>query len=118
MTNDDAHADSTLAYWKAVRAAACGACLDVADDGSCGLRDRLCAVPAQLPLVVAAALRVDSGRMDEYFQAIEDDVCGDCHESDAEGRCGLRDHGRCALYTYLPLIVDAIDEVRALPGRG
>ena len=52
MTNDDAQADSTLVFWKAVRAAACSACLDVADDGSCGLRGRLCAVPAQLPVVV------------------------------------------------------------------
>ena len=118
MKHDDTHWDSSVDYWKAVRDAACAACLDVADDGSCGLQDRLCAVPAQLPAVVAATLRVQSSRMDEYVQAIEEDVCRGCHESDADGRCVLRDQGRCALYTYLSLIVDAIDEVRALPRRG
>jgi hypothetical protein len=115
MTNEDAQGDSIVEYWDAVRDAACAACLDAADDGSCGLRDRVCALPAHLPAVVAAILRVESSRMDEYVQAIEDDVCRGCQESDTAGRCALRDQGRCGLYAYLPLIVDAIDEVRALP---
>ena len=112
MTNDYAQNDVAVAYWNSIRARACAACLDAADDGSCGLRSRLCALAAQLPLIVRAIASVQSDRMDEYVQAIEDQVCRRCHEQDAQGRCRLRDRGECALYTYLPLVVDAIEEVR------
>jgi hypothetical protein len=95
-----------------VRGAACAVCPDAAADGSCGLQDRLCAVAAQLPLVVSAILRVRSGRMEDYFQAIEDGVCPRCHESDAFGQCGGRYRGGCALYAHLPLIVEAIEKVQ------
>jgi len=115
MTNEEARVDSMLPYWTAVRDAACAACLDVADDGSCGLRGRICALPANLPVVVAACRRVHSGSMDAYVQAIEDEVCLRCQESDADGHCCVRDRGACGLYAYLPLVVDAVDAVRAQP---
>jgi hypothetical protein len=114
MTTGEARRDVTLDdYWKAVRGAACAACADAGDDRSCGLQDRLCALAAQLPLVVGAVLRVRSGSMDDTVQAIEDDVCRRCHESDSRGRCVLRDGGGCALRTHLPLVVDAIAKARA-----
>ena len=112
MTNHDTPNDATVAYWNSIRARACAACLDAADNGSCGLRNRLCALAAQLPVIVKAIASVQSDRMDEYVQAIEDQVCRRCHEQDAQERCHLRDRGECALYTYLPLVVDAIEEVR------
>jgi hypothetical protein len=121
MTNKDAPGDTTAAYSTAIRARACVACLDAADDGSCGLRGRSCTLAAQLPLVVQAIASVRSNRMDEYVQAIEDQVCRRCHEQDEAGRCRRRDSGECGLYTYLPLVVDAIDEVLAAgpePARG
>jgi len=55
--------------------------------------------------------------MDEYVYAIEDQVCRRCHEQDAQGRCRLRDRGEFALYTYLPLVVDAIEEVKGGESR-
>ena len=121
MTNDDGSGDATAVYASALRARACAACLDAADDGSCGLRGRPCALAAQLPLIVKAIVSVQSTRMDEYVQAIEDQVCRRCHEQDEAGRCRLRDRGECALYSYLPLVVDAIDEVMGTgspPARG
>jgi hypothetical protein len=122
MTKNDPHADATVAYWNSIRARACAACLDVADNGACGLRSRLCALAAQLPVIVRAIASVQSDRMDEYVQAIEEQVCRRCHEQDTAGNCRLRDRGECALYTYLPLVVDAIDEVKAAgastAGRG
>jgi hypothetical protein len=112
VTNDDARTDSTDTYWEAIRGRACAACLDAADDGSCGLRGRLCSLAAQLPAIVKAIASVESSRMDEYVQAIEDHVCRRCQEQDAAGNCRLRDDGQCALYTYLPLVVDAVEEVK------
>jgi hypothetical protein len=102
-----------LAYWNAIRERACAVCLDVADDGACGLpRGRSCALSAQLPTIVETILHVKSDRMDDYVTAIENAVCAHCPEPDAQGHCGLRDEGACALYTYLPLVVDAIEDVR------
>jgi hypothetical protein len=100
-------------YWKAIQERACAVCLDVADDGSCGLpHGRTCALGAQLPTIVETILHVKSERMGDYVTAIENVVCARCPETDARGRCGLRDEGACALYTYLPLVVDAIEEVK------
>lgn len=117
MSNERLQSDNILAHWTAIRAKACAACLDVADNGSCGLRSRLCSLAAHLPLIVMAIGSVESDRMDEYVQAIEDQVCRSCHEQDAQGQCRLRDGGECALYTYLPLVVDAIQEVRSGDSR-
>lgn len=117
MTSEPIRADTILAYWMAIRARACAACLEVADNGSCGLRSRLCALAAHLPLIVKAIGSVQSDRMDEYVEAIEDQVCRQCHEHDAQGRCRFRDRGECALYSYLPLVVDAIDQVGAGESR-
>lgn len=117
MTSEPIQTDTMLAYWTAIRAKACAACLDVADNGSCGLRSRLCSLAAHLPLIVKAIGSVQSDRMDEYVEAIEDQVCRQCHEQDAQGRCRLRETGDCALYAYLPLVVDAIEEARGRESR-
>jgi hypothetical protein len=100
-----------LAHWDAIQRRACAVCLDVADDGNCGLgRGRTCALPAHLPAIVEATVGMKSDRMDDYVTLIESAVCASCSEQDEVGRCQLRDHGTCGLYTYLPLVVDAIDE--------
>ena len=102
------------AYWEAIQQRACAVCLDAADDGTCGLpRGRTCSLPAQLPTIVEAILRVKSERMDDYVTAIEAAVCARCPEQDEHGRCELRGRGECGLYTYLPLVVDAIEDVRS-----
>jgi hypothetical protein len=106
-------------YWDAIQRRACAVCLDAHDDGSCGLpRGRTCALPAQLPAIVTAILGVRSDRMDDYVAAIEATVCARCAEQDDKGRCSLRAKGDCGLYAYLPLVVDAIEEVKALPAAG
>jgi hypothetical protein len=109
------HSEEYLAYWNAIQRRACGMCLDAADDGSCGLpRERTCTLSAQLPTIVETILQVTSDRMDDYVTAIEATVCARCAQQDAHGRCGLRNEGDCGLYTYLPLVVDAIEEVKGV----
>jgi hypothetical protein len=112
---DAARSTDYQAFWEAIQRRACAVCLDAADDGSCGLpRGRMCALPAQLPVIVDAILCVESDHMDDYVAAIEAAVCAGCPQQDDHGRCGLRAQGDCGLYTYLPLVVDAIEEVRGL----
>lgn len=112
------YAEEYQAYWDAIQQRACAVCLDVANDSTCGLPlGRTCALPAQLPAIVEAILRVHSERMDDYVRAIEAAVCSRCPEQDAEGRCHLRDRAACGLSTYLPLVVDAIEEVKSGQAR-
>jgi hypothetical protein len=107
-------AEQYQTYWDAIQRRVCAVCLDAADEGTCGLPiGRTCALPAQLPVIVTAILGVTSDRMDDYVTAIERAVCAQCAEQDAGGDCCLRDRAECGLYTYLPLVVDAIEEVKA-----
>jgi hypothetical protein len=100
-------------YWDAIRTKVCSVCLDQADDGNCGLEKRICAIQKYLPAIIEVASSVQSSRMNEYVSAIEAEICARCPDQDPTGRCEQREGGTCALYTYLSLILDTIDEVRA-----
>ena len=104
-------------FLAAIRQRVCNVCLDQRNDGSCGLSGRRCAIEKHLAGVVQTVAAIDSDHMDDYVMAIESQVCCDCSEQDAAGRCGLRENGDCALHAYLSLVVDAIEDVRRAEGR-
>ena len=105
------------AYRDAIQRRVCRVCLDQRDDGRCGLSSRVCVLEAHLPRIVEAILPIESDRMDDYVEAIRAQVCEPCPHQDADGHCELRGDGECALDAYLPLVVDAIEEVRGtFPG--
>ena len=104
------------AFRDAIRRKVCSVCLDQRDDGNCGLSGRTCAIEAHLPGLIDTLLSIESSRMDEFVAAIEAHVCEQCPVPDATGRCALRQHGDCALYTYLPLVVEAVEEVQERQG--
>jgi len=112
--------DGYRAYREAIRRRVCAVCLDSADDGSCSLASaRSCAIEKLLPRLVEAVLEVRrAGHHDAYAAAIEARVCSHCPDRDALGQCHLRRDGRCALAVYLPLIVEAIEDVRTRESRG
>ena len=99
------------AYWEAIQRRVCSVCLDQAADGSCGLTRRVCALERHLPALVSALVAIRSDRMDEYVAAIEAQVCSHCPEQDACGECRVRDDARCSLYSYLSLVVEAVEEI-------
>lgn len=104
--------DRYQAYMDAIRRRVCTVCLDQRDDGTCQLAGgRLCAIEAQLPRVVQAVLAVRSDRMDAYVDAVKHQICADCRGQDQEGLCQFREAGECALWSYLPLLIDAVEEV-------
>jgi hypothetical protein len=106
------------AYWDAIRRRVCDVCLDQRDDGSCRLgRARICALEDHLPALVQAIAEVDSSRMEDYEQVIRAQVCAACRNQETDGSCEVRQAGECALWTYLPLVVDAVEEVRGTLGR-
>ena len=105
------------AYRDAFRRRVCVTCLDGAGDGSCGLTGRTCALEAHLTRIIEAIAPIESPRMGDYVAAIEQQVCRRCAEQDPQGNCALRTNGDCALYTYLSLVVDAIEEARGGLGK-
>ena len=58
-----------------------------------------------------AILDVRSRQDDAYAAAVEAKVCSHCSHRDGLGLCRLRRDGRCTVSVYLPLVVEAIDEV-------
>jgi hypothetical protein len=99
------------AYRDAIRERVCSVCIDQKDDGACGLATRLCAIERHLPRLAAVLSRIDSPRMDEYDAAVRAEICPGCPQQDADGRCAVRAASDCALLTYLPLVLDAIESV-------
>lgn len=106
-------------YMDAIRSRVCAVCLDSRDDKSCSLTGRVCAIEQHLPRLVAALSSITSHRMDEYEAAIRADVCSSCANQDAQGSCAQRNNADCALQAYLPLVLDAVEDVnsRLLPPR-
>jgi len=99
-------------YREAIRRRVCAVCLDGADDGACGLSGpSLCAIDEHLPRLVDAILDVRNRQDDAYAAAVEARVCGHCSHRDGLGLCRLRRDGRCTVSIYLPLVIEAIDEV-------
>jgi len=95
----------------ALRAHVCSVCLDVRDDGSCGLAGRPCALERHFDRIVNAVAVIESPRMDDYVDAIREQVCANCPEQDPEGFCARREGEGCALDAYLSQVVDAVEEV-------
>lgn len=110
MTNPNS-TERERAYREAIRARVCHVCLDQRDDGCCGLTQRTCAIEAHLPRLAAVLAGIDSRQMDAYDAAVRAEICPSCRQQDAEGRCATREAGDCALLTYLPLVLDAIESV-------
>jgi hypothetical protein len=105
-------ADPYSAYREAVRRRVCAVCLDGNDEAGCGLSGPArCPLDELLPRLVDAIRDVRARHDDAFAAAVEARVCGHCQHRDAFGLCRLRRDGRCAALLYLPLVVEAIDEV-------
>jgi hypothetical protein len=104
--------DKYRIYREAIRRRVCAICLDGGDDGACDLAGPpACAIEEHLPRLVDAILDVRSRHDDAYAAAVEARVCAHCTHRDAFGLCRLRRDGRCTVSVYLPLVVEAIDDV-------
>lgn len=102
--------------WDALQRKVCTVCLDARDDGTCGL-NRVCAMERHFQRVIDAVSKIQSPRMDEYYAVLEREVCANCAEQDPEGNCARRDNAECALNSFLPLVVEAIEEVLVPGGK-
>jgi hypothetical protein len=107
-SSDDRYAE----YREAIRLHVCAVCLDSRDDLSCGLVGRMCPIEQHLERLVRVLEALDSPRLDDYAAAIREKVCSQCSSCAADGSCNLRDAAACSLDAYLPLVLDAVEDVR------
>jgi hypothetical protein len=111
--------DQYRPYREAIRRRVCAVCLDGADDGSCGLvGPPACAIDEHLPRLVDVILDLRSRHDHAYAAAVEARVCSHCTHRDGLGLCRLRRDGRCTVSVYLPLVVEAVEEVERRHGIG
>ena len=89
----------------------CPKCIDADSHGNCLLGGGVeCAVKRFIPEVVAAVRSVYSVSMEPYEAALREKVCSGCVQSQGD-KCVVRDHVECALDRYLPMIVQAVEEM-------
>ena len=94
-----------------LRERVCRVCTDRNVDGSCDrLPEGSCTIMQKLPSVAEAILNVNSRQMAPYIQSIRDNVCAHCDLRYPDGTCDSRDTDNCMLNSYLPLVVESIEE--------
>ncbi len=94
-----------------VRSRICGVCDVRTVQGTCGLENPGgCKLFQLFPLVAQAILATQSENIEDYIQAIRQNVCSVCLEQTLDGSCELRQQVRCALDAYIIPVVEAIEE--------
>ena len=94
-----------------VRNRICSVCTERTIDGQCGLEEpSSCALFRLFPEVARAIQSVRSDDIQQYIEAIRQQVCSVCEGQASDGSCETRQQVRCALDAYLIPVVDAIEE--------
>ena len=100
-------------YEDAIMRHVCAHCIDFGADGICHSQDpEGCAVFRFLSEFVAIAERIQDNNLKPYLDAVRNDICMQCRKK-GEGVCRLRDTLECGLDRYLPLVLEAVEEVQA-----
>ncbi|MBI4352457.1 MAG: hypothetical protein HY593_00875 [Candidatus Omnitrophica bacterium] len=102
-------------YEEAVRRHVCEHCVDFGADGVCHTKDpEGCGIFRFLPELVEIAHRIHNYQVEPYVEAVRLTLCVKCKNSGFSGdKCRLRENVDCGLNRYLPLVLEAIEEVDA-----
>jgi len=99
----------TIPY--SLREKICSVCVDRNPDGSCDrLAERSCTLMAKLPLAAEAICQVDSPSIGPYIESIRRNVCEKCELRNMDGTCDLRHTDHCMLNSYLPFVVEVVED--------
>lgn len=100
-------------YEEAIRQHVCFHCIDCGEDGQCHSADPYgCAIYRFLPELILIAEDIKSPQLKPYQRAVRKCICTKC-KADGDKKCALRTDLDCALDRYLPLVLEAIEEVDA-----
>ncbi len=99
-------------YEEAILERICSVCIDLRDDGSCGIDPKLeCSVKEHLPEIIGVVQGVNSNLIGDYVERLRQNVCKICESPEPDGTCEVRARTDCALNRYFNLVVEAIEEV-------
>lgn len=99
-------------YKNKVREKIQAVCIDNFSAGQCSCPEvHFCTINRYLPQIIELTKEVHGKVILPYFQALEKKICPLCEWQDEKGNCPFRESAECCLYRYLPLVVDAIEEV-------
>ena len=109
-----------LLYEEAVKKYVCEHCEDLDEKGVCQTKDpEGCGVFRNLSELVRIARGLHELSIEPYVQAVREHVCSKCKNASQSGeRCEIRSQLDCGLDRYLPLVIDAIEEVDRKLGIG
>ncbi len=100
-------------YEAAIRKQVCEHCIDFGEDRTChkpgGVEQ--CAVIKNLKEIVAIARAVHANQVSPYVQQLREKVCSHCANSKLDGSCAIREAVECCLDRYLPLVLQAIEDL-------
>ncbi len=99
--------------WQAVQHKVCARCVDGDGHGRCRLNgEDACGLKLHFPRIVETVLAVQSNTIEQYIEALRQNVCVDCKHQSADGICTSRSNLDCGLDRYFPLVIEAIESVR------
>ena len=118
--NEDIFFKNRTLYEEAVRRHVCEHCEDMGADDLCQTKDpEGCGVFRNLPELVRIARGLHELRIEPYAKAVREHICVYCKNSSDTGKeCEIRSKLDCGLDRYLPLVIDAIEEVDRKLGIG
>jgi hypothetical protein len=101
-------------YWQEISERICKKCIDGDGTGGCRLApDASCQIQVFLPEIVQTVANVHSDSLDPYVSALRRHVCILCDWERPDTTCARRNQLECALDRYFPLVVEAIETVKA-----
>ncbi|TAK54290.1 MAG: hypothetical protein EPO24_13285 [Bacteroidetes bacterium] len=101
-------------YWRYVQQKICSKCVDGDGIGNCRLSEREeCALKTHFPQIIHTVLSVKSDTITPYITALRENICTVCIHQSKDGKCQVRASVDCGLDRYYPLVVAAIEEVKA-----
>ena len=98
-------------YRQAIAKKVCQHCIDLAEEGWCALSgDRRCGVELYLEKIVDVIHSVTSPNLQDYVNALREQVCHFCENQNPDGTCRLRSEADCGLDRYFALVAEAVEE--------
>jgi len=93
-----------------IRDEICGICDEMGRDGKCQEQIKGdCTLFHLFPLIAQTIEETTSDDVNDYLRAVREKVCTVCLNEPPGAGCTKRIEARCALDTYLPLIIDAME---------
>lgn len=102
------------AYEQAIKQYVCTRCIDCGADGQCRSPDpEGCAIYRFLPELIDIAAKIQDQRIEHYLHCVREEICAYCRNRHTDDKCAVSEALNCALDRYLPIVLDALEQVPA-----